>query len=64
MSDILNRLATAQHKAGVLVEALPWIREFAGQTFVIKYGGNAMVSEDLKAAFAQVFFEFDLCDFF
>ena len=53
MSDILNRLATAQHKAGVLVEALPWIREFAGQTFVIKYGGNAMVSEDLKAAFAQ-----------
>ena len=53
MSEILTRLATAQHKAEVLVEALPWIREFSGQTFVIKYGGNAMVSENLKAAFAQ-----------
>ena len=53
MTDILMRLQQAQQKAEVLVEALPWIREFAGQTFVIKYGGNAMVSEELKAAFAQ-----------
>ncbi len=53
MTDILMRLQRAQQKAQVLVEALPWIREFAGQTFVIKYGGNAMVSEELKAAFAQ-----------
>lgn len=43
----------AQSKAQVLVDALPWIREFSGQTFVIKYGGNAMVSEELKEAFAQ-----------
>ncbi|MFZ1382078.1 MAG: acetylglutamate kinase [Scrofimicrobium sp.] len=47
------RLQRAQQKAGVLIEALPWIREFAGETFVIKYGGNAMVSEELKEAFAQ-----------
>ncbi|MBE6483763.1 MAG: acetylglutamate kinase [Actinomycetaceae bacterium] len=53
MSEILNRLQRAREKAEVLVEALPWIREFEGQTFVIKYGGNAMLSEELKAAFAQ-----------
>ncbi len=54
MNDsILMRLQRAQQKAGVLIEALPWIREFAGETFVIKYGGNAMVSEELKVAFAQ-----------
>lgn len=51
--NILMRLQRAQQKAGVLIEALPWIREFAGETFVIKYGGNAMVSEELKEAFAQ-----------
>jgi len=35
-------------KAEVLVEALPYIREFYGKTIVIKYGGNAMIREDLK----------------
>lgn len=35
-------------KAKVLVEALPYIREFYGKTIVIKYGGNAMIREDLK----------------
>ena len=39
---------TAEDKAGVLVEALPYIQEFFGKTIVIKYGGNAMVSEELK----------------
>ncbi|WP_182048999.1 acetylglutamate kinase [Changpingibacter yushuensis] len=53
MSDILERLQRAQEKAEVLVEALPWIREFAGEVFVIKYGGNAMVSEELRVAFAE-----------
>ncbi len=53
MSELLVRLQQAQQKAEVLIEALPWIREFAGEVFVIKYGGNAMVSEDLKSAFAQ-----------
>lgn len=40
-------------KAEVLVEALPWLQEFAGALVVIKYGGNAMVDDELKAAFAQ-----------
>ncbi len=35
-------------KAEVLIEALPYIRTFADKTFVIKYGGQAMVSEELK----------------
>jgi acetylglutamate kinase len=40
-------------KAGVLIEALPYIRKFAGKTFVIKYGGHAMVSEELKNSVTQ-----------
>jgi acetylglutamate kinase len=40
-------------KAGVLAEALPWLREFHGATVVIKFGGNAMVDEKLQAAFAE-----------
>ncbi|WP_159809256.1 acetylglutamate kinase [Cellulomonas citrea] len=40
-------------KAEVLVEALPWLQKFAGALVVVKYGGNAMVDEDLKRAFAQ-----------
>lgn len=37
-------------KANVLIEALPYIRTFFGKTFVIKYGGNAMISPELKKA--------------
>ena len=44
---------TAEDKAGVLVEALPYIQEFFGKTIVIKYGGNAMVSEELKEKVMQ-----------
>ena len=44
---------SAKEKAEVLVEALPYIQEFYGKTIVIKYGGNAMVSEDLKAKVMQ-----------
>jgi acetylglutamate kinase len=40
-------------KANVLIEALPYIRNFYGKTFVIKYGGAAMVKEGLKDAFAE-----------
>jgi acetylglutamate kinase len=46
------RSAAAQEKAAVLREALPWITRFHGQTVVIKYGGNAMVDEELKRSFA------------
>ncbi|MGC1454425.1 MAG: acetylglutamate kinase [Nitrospirota bacterium] len=40
-------------KARTLIEAMPYIQTFMGKTFVIKYGGNAMVDEDLKHGFAQ-----------
>jgi len=40
-------------KASILTEALPWLETYAGKTVVIKYGGNAMVDEDLKRAFAS-----------
>jgi acetylglutamate kinase len=43
---------TAADKASILVEALPWLERYVGKTIVIKYGGNAMVDESLKAAFA------------
>ena len=43
----------AEDKAAILVEALPYIQEFYGKTIVIKYGGNAMVSEDLKEKVMQ-----------
>jgi acetylglutamate kinase len=39
-------------KAKVLTEAMPYIRQFAGSVVVVKYGGSAMVDEDLRASFA------------
>ncbi|SDT06993.1 acetylglutamate kinase [Pseudomonas oryzae] len=48
----LNREA-AQQVAQVLAEALPYIRRFSGKTLVVKYGGNAMESEELKTSFAR-----------
>ncbi|HWH28697.1 MAG TPA: acetylglutamate kinase [Mycobacteriales bacterium] len=43
----------ALQKAGALVEALPWLKRFSGRTVVVKYGGNAMLDDDLRAAFAE-----------
>ena len=43
----------AVSKAHILMEALPYIRKFYGKVIVIKYGGNAMVDEDLKESFAK-----------
>ncbi|MFP5346983.1 MAG: acetylglutamate kinase [Actinomycetes bacterium] len=40
-------------RAGVLLDALPWLKEFHGQVVVVKYGGNAMVDDALKRAFAE-----------
>ena len=37
-----------QDKASVLIEALPYIQRFAGKTIVVKYGGNAMINDELK----------------
>jgi acetylglutamate kinase len=48
-----QRLAAASERAGLLVEALPYIRRFRGSTIVVKYGGNAMVDDDLAARFAE-----------
>ena len=47
MSENLN-LAQATETAAILTDALPFIQEFFGKTIVIKYGGNAMINEDLK----------------
>ncbi|MFN4262916.1 MAG: acetylglutamate kinase [Thioalkalivibrionaceae bacterium] len=44
---------SAHRVAHVLIEALPYIQRFAGKTLVIKYGGNAMTDERLKASFAR-----------
>jgi acetylglutamate kinase len=46
MKDIIK-------KAEILIEALPYIRNFYGKTFVIKYGGSAQVKDDLKKSFAK-----------
>ena len=48
-----QRLVTAAQKAGVLVEALPWLQRFHGKVVVVKYGGNAMIDDGLKRAFAE-----------
>ncbi len=40
-------------RASILIEALPYIRRFYQKTVVIKYGGHAMVAEDLKESFAK-----------
>jgi acetylglutamate kinase len=47
------RKHTALPKAQTLIEALPWLTRHHGRTVVVKFGGNAMVDEELKAAFAQ-----------
>jgi len=44
---------TSHTIADVLTESLPYIQKFKGKTIVIKYGGNAMVDEELKSSFAR-----------
>lgn len=50
---VTRPITDAGEKARVLIESLPWLKTFAGKTIVIKFGGNAMVSEDLKHFFAE-----------
>jgi acetylglutamate kinase len=52
-TPLSERLSRAGEKAGVLAEALPWLQRFHDQIVVVKYGGNAMIDDDLKQAFAQ-----------
>jgi acetylglutamate kinase len=49
----MTRGEQALAKAGVLVEALPWLERFHGRTVVVKYGGHAMTDEALRTAFAE-----------
>jgi acetylglutamate kinase len=49
MTDLTN----ASAKAAVLAEALPWLERLHGATVVVKYGGNAMTDDALKASFAE-----------
>ena len=53
MTAAEGRAAAASAKAATLIEALPWLHRFHGQTVVIKYGGHAMADEALRLAFAQ-----------
>jgi len=48
-----KRLEDLVRKAEILTESLPYMRKFRGKTIVIKYGGAAMVQEDLKKVFAS-----------
>lgn len=52
---VIEKVATKEQleKAKLLSEALPYMRQFAGETFVIKYGGSAMGNPELAAAFAR-----------
>jgi acetylglutamate kinase len=45
--------ADAIAKAEVLIDALPWLAHYSGATVVVKFGGNAMISDELKATFAE-----------
>jgi acetylglutamate kinase len=49
---MIAQLEAAQAKAATLIEALPWLERFHGATVVIKYGGHAMTSPELRKAFA------------
>lgn len=45
--------ADAAAKAQTLIDSLPWLKRFHGETIVVKFGGNAMVSPELQRAFAE-----------
>ncbi|HWR84404.1 MAG TPA: acetylglutamate kinase [Rhodoglobus sp.] len=43
----------AAAKAAVLIESLPWLKRYSGEIIVVKFGGNAMIDDDLKRSFAE-----------
>src|SRR5580765_556991 len=49
----MTMTTTAQEKAGILIEALPYIRRFWGKVVVVKYGGNAIEDDTALAGFAR-----------
>ncbi len=46
----MNSSITNSDRAHILVQALPYIKKYTGETIVVKYGGNAMINEELKDA--------------
>jgi len=52
-SNQIQDSALARIKAETLIESLPWLQDFHGKVVVIKFGGNAMVDEELTKAFAE-----------
>ena len=52
-SNQIQDSALARIKAETLIESLPWLQDFHGKVVVIKFGGNAMVDEELTRAFAE-----------
>jgi acetylglutamate kinase len=52
MTELQDRNVAAG-KAATLIEALPWLERFQGETVVLKYGGNAMTDDTLRRSFAQ-----------
>ena len=48
----MNDMQQAKDRAAVLIEALPWMEKSQGALIVVKFGGHAMINDDLKAAFA------------
>ncbi|GHU35322.1 acetylglutamate kinase [Spirochaetia bacterium] len=46
-------MTTPQSRAELLIQALPYIQQYRGKTVVVKYGGNAMINAELKAAVIQ-----------
>jgi acetylglutamate kinase len=53
LEDADARTADAAVKADTLIQSLPWLRQFAGRIVVVKFGGNAMVDQELQRAFAE-----------
>ena len=51
--DIVQTMKDAQERAAVLAQALPFLRRYAGDTIVVKYGGHAMVDDSLSNAFGH-----------
>ncbi len=49
----MSHLKESRQKAAVLAQALPWLEKYHGKIIVVKYGGNAMIDEGLKKAFAE-----------
>jgi acetylglutamate kinase len=46
-------VTTPEEKTSILIESLPWLKRFAREIIVVKFGGNAMVDADLQRAFAE-----------